>query len=218
MGQILCCCSRSSTPQPSANESHHLSTSSLTDSESSRSQSMHNMTLHDVSQCERHHPLSFQGQRARDVEPSPPALECFIIPSFGEDPPDNVAVKLKITDKMANNFLEGVGKDFNIIQQLIKEDDTKQLLEVRLMCHFAQKKVKEFKKAIGDAMKCLKLKHTQKGCKYNKYLYLYVIDHTHTITCPFLIMTPSLSIHSESLAVLLQNRIESYDRALPHIQ
>ena len=34
------------------------------------------------------------------------------------------------------------------------------------MCHFAQKKVEEFKKAISEAMKVLKLK-SQKGCKYN---------------------------------------------------
>ena len=104
-----------------------------------------------------------------NIQPSPPALECFIIPSFGEDPPGNVAVKLKMSDKMASKFLKGVGEDLDIIQKLIMEDDNKQLLEVRLMCHFAQKKVEEFKKAIGDAMKNIKLKRTstQKGCKYN---------------------------------------------------
>jgi hypothetical protein len=100
------------------------------------------------------------GDRTRDTKHSPPALECFVIPSFGKDPPRNVA------DKMASDFLEGVGEDFDIIQRLIKEDDTKQLHEVRLMCHFAQKKVREFKKAIEDAMKNIKLKHTHKGCKY----------------------------------------------------
>jgi hypothetical protein len=103
----------------------------------------------------------------RYIQPNPPALECFIIPSFGEGPPGDVAVKRKISDKMATKFLEGVGEDFDIIQELIKEDDTKQLLEVRLMYYFAQKKVEDFKKEIGDAMKSLKLEPAQKGCKYN---------------------------------------------------
>ena len=98
-----------------------------------------------------------------------PKLECFIIPSFGEDLPGNVAVKLKMSDKMASEFLKGIEKDFDIIQQLIEDDDNKQLRVVQFMCHFSQKKVEEFKKAIGDAMKNIKLKRTptQKGCKYN---------------------------------------------------
>ena len=165
MGQGLCCCPHSSTPQLGDNELH-LSIRTLTDSEPSRS---HSMTSFDRVQRDRIRTSSFRvDDRARDVKPSTP-LECFIVPSFGEDPPDNVAVKLTMSDKMASKFLKGVEKDFDIIQKLIMEDDTKQLLEVRLMCHFAQKKVEEFKKAIGDAMKNLKLKHTQKGCKYNKY-------------------------------------------------
>ena len=175
MGQVPCCSSRSSTPQLSDSD---LSTFSWTDSEPSRSQSMHNMTSCDHSQHERYNTYRVD-KRVQDVKLSPPALKCFIIPSFGEDPPDNVAVKLKMSDKMASDFLKGVGEDFDIIQQLIKEDDNKQLYEVRLMCHFAQKKVKEFKKAIGDAMKSLKLKHTQKGCKYNK-IYIHVRNRSYT--------------------------------------
>ena len=173
-----CCCEQTvSLGEPSysfINRSEILlacSSQSLTDSEPSRS---HSMTSYDHSQRERSRTGSFREvDRARDIKPSPP-LECFIIPSFGEDPPDNVAVKLKITDKMASDFLEGVGEDFDIIQKLIMEDDNKQLREVRLMCHFAQKTVKEFKKAIEDAMKNLKLKHTQKGCKYNHRFIDYV--------------------------------------------
>ena len=90
-----------------------------------------------------------------------PELQCFIIPSFGKDPPDNVAVK-----KMAGDFLKGVGDDFDIIQHLIKSDGHKYIYQVDFMCHFAQKKVAVFKKAIGDAMKDLRLQRTQKGCKY----------------------------------------------------
>ena len=165
-----CCCEQTVSLEEqscsSINRSEILltcSSQSLTDSEPSRSHSM--TSYYDHSQREHNHTNSFRvDDRARDIKPSPP-LECFVIPSFGEDPPDNVAVKLTISDKMANKFLKGIEKDFDIIQQLIMEDDNKQLREVRLMCHFAQKTVKEFKKAIGDAMKNLKLKHTQKGCK-----------------------------------------------------
>lgn len=96
-----------------------------------------------------------------------PELDCIIIPSFGEDPPGNVAIKLKMSGKMSSKFLEGVGEDLDIIQQLIIEDNTKHLREVRLMCHFAQKKVREFKKKIRETMKDLKQKRAQKGCKYS---------------------------------------------------
>ena len=87
-----------------------------------------------------------------------PQLDCFIIPSFGKDTPDNVAVK-----KMAGDFLRGVGKDYDLIKQLIKQDECKHLYEVEFMCHFAQKEVVVFKKTIKDAMADLKMK--RKGCK-----------------------------------------------------
>ena len=86
-------------------------------------------------------------------------LECFIIPSFGKDPPDNVAVK-----KMAGDFLRGVEDDFEIIQQLIKDDSQKRLFEVKFMCHFAQENVAKFKRRIKSALQELKME--QKGCKY----------------------------------------------------
>lgn len=65
--------------------------------------------------------------------------------------------------KMAGNFLRGVGDDFGIIKQLIREDICKQLYEVEFMCHFAQKDVATLKKTITDAMADLKMK--RKGCK-----------------------------------------------------
>ena len=104
MGQVLRCCFRSSTPQPSVNELHHLSNSTLADSVPSRSHSMTSHTYdHTCSQGECTRTNSFQDVRAQDIKPSPP-LECFIIPSFGEDPPEDVAVKLKLSDKMASKF------------------------------------------------------------------------------------------------------------------
>ena len=160
-----CCCEQPSHPSNEIRlESVAGSLQSLTDSEHSLS---HSLTSYDHSQRKRIRTSSFRGDdRARDVKPSP-LLECFVIPSFGEDPPKDVAVKLKVheSDKMASEFLKGVGEDFDIIQQLIKEDDNKQLYEVSFMCHFAQKKVEVFKKAISEAMKDLKLK-PQKGCKH----------------------------------------------------
>ena len=137
---------------------------SSTESESSRCYSMNSSIGYDRSRNERNFTKSCGvDDGARDVKQSP-ELECFIIPSFGQDPPGNVAIK----PKMSDDFLEGVGEDFDIIQQLITEDGRKQLREVRLMCHFSQKKVEEFKKKIGDAMKSLKLKHEKrKGCKFN---------------------------------------------------
>ena len=173
--KLCCCCCCEQTLSldeqalyPSINPSEQLlsistitSFESSTESESSRCLSMNSFVGYDRSQYEHNFTISFrEDEGAQGIKQSPP-LECFIVPSFGQDPPDNVAVK-----KMAGDFLKGVGQDFDIIQQLIKEDGDKQLLEVRFMCHFAQKKVEEFKKAIGDAMKSLKLKRTQKGCKY----------------------------------------------------
>ena len=92
-----------------------------------------------------------------------PQLECVIIPSFGKNPPDNVAVK-----KMTGDFLRGVEDDFEIIQQLIKDDSQKRLFEVKFMCHFAQENVAKFKRRIKSAMQELKMEHTgKKGCEYN---------------------------------------------------
>lgn len=65
-----------------------------------------------------------------------PKLECFIIPSFGKEPPTNVAVK-----KASSDFLKGVGDDLKIIQGLIGKDYQKELGNVTLMCHFVQEKV-----------------------------------------------------------------------------
>lgn len=98
-------------------------------------------------------------------------LHCFIVPSFGKDPPDNVAVK-----KMAGDFLRGVGDDFEIIKQLIKNDSCKHLYDVEIMSYFAQKKPSDFTKIIEDAMIDLKMKH--KGCKF-KWLFVAILGCTH---------------------------------------
>ena len=87
-------------------------------------------------------------------------LECFIIPSFGKDPPENVAVK-----KMAGDFLRGVGDDFKSIQNLVEKDNQKELVNVQLMCHFEQVKLADFIVNIEERMKDLKIKSTAKGCK-----------------------------------------------------
>ena len=178
-----CCCTCKKTVSvelhPSINPLLSL-TESLTDDKSSFSSSVPLSTSRQhecISPSRSRDDLSVM-DRTRDTKlHSPPALECFIIPSFGEDPPSDVAVKLKLSGKMASKFLKGVGEDLDIIQQLIKEDENKQLYEVRFMCHFAQKKVEEFEKAISEAMKDLKVK-TRKGCKYNACtlicMYLYM--------------------------------------------
>lgn len=92
-----------------------------------------------------------------------PKLECFIIPSFGKEPPTNVAVK-----KASSDFLKGVGDDLKIIQGLIGKDKEKELGNVQIMCHFEQVKLASFLRIIEDRMKDLKLKSAdngQKGCK-----------------------------------------------------
>lgn len=179
----VCCCYKQtlsfeeSSHSPSEQLLAVTSFESLTKKESSLCRSMNLSITYDPSLCERNLTGSLRvDDGAQDIKQSP-LLECFIIPSFGEDPPDNVAAKLKMSDKMASNFLKGVEKDFDIIQRLINKDGSKQLRKVKLMCHFAKKKVEEFIEEIGDAMKDLKLK-PQKGCKYNTctictYMYMY---------------------------------------------
>ena len=107
-----------------------------------------------------------------------PQLQCFIIPSFGKDPPENVAVK-----KMAGDFLRGVRDDFKVIQELIQNDGHKYIYQVDFMCHFAQQKVKEFKEAIEDAMKNLRLRRTEEGRKHD---ILYTPITGSIILCTYL--------------------------------
>ena len=95
-----------------------------------------------------------------------PELDCFIVPSYGSDPPSSVAVKKKVE----SNFLKGVGDDSHIIQELINEDSKTTLCYVQLMCHFQQMKVKAFMSKIEDKMKRLKMQHPKKGRKY-KHVY-----------------------------------------------
>lgn len=92
---------------------------------------------------------------------SKPNLECFIVPSYGSDPPSSVAIKKEVE----SDFLKGVGNDSKIIQGLIKEDTCKDLAQVEIICHFEQKKVAEFKNKIEDEMKRLKLRPGKKGRK-----------------------------------------------------
>ena len=174
-----CCCEQARSPEeetalyPSINPSEQflsistiVSFESSTESESSRCFSMCPSVGYDRSQYEHSFSSLREDDGARDIKQSPP-LECFIIPSFGKHPPGNVAVK-----KMAGDFLVGVRDDYKVIQDLIEKDDHKQLYKVDFMCHFAQKKVEVFKTAIGDAMKSLKLKRSQKG---RKYMHIHVV-------------------------------------------
>ena len=165
-----CTCKKTVSVDPSINSSGpllSLSSESVTDDELSHSGTVYDSRQHEyISLSRSRDDLSIMDRTQDTKLHSPPELDCFIIPSFGEDPPSDVAVKLKLSGKMASKFLKGVEEDFDIIQQLIQEDDKKQLRGVRLMCHFAQKKVKEFKEEIRKAMEDLKLK-TQKGCKCN---------------------------------------------------
>ena len=89
-----------------------------------------------------------------------PKLECFIIPSFGREPPTNVARK-----KASSDFLKGVGDDMKVIQGFIEKDYQKDLVNVTIMCHFEQVKLASFTRIIEDRMKDLKLKSADKGCK-----------------------------------------------------
>ena len=138
---------------------------SMNDSSSDvRPSSLTTCSLSSSSSVGGHHQYQFESRFSKSCKISDngvtvtPQLDCFIIPSFGKDTPDNVAVK-----KMAGDFLKGVGDDFEIIKQLVKNDSCKHLYEVEFMCHFAQKKTADFTKTIEDAMKDLKMK--RKGCK-----------------------------------------------------
>ena len=98
-----------------------------------------------------------------------PQLQCIVVPSYGKSPPSNVAEKIKIK---GDKFLRGVGDDLTIIQTLIAQDPGKELVQVRIMCHFEQVTVARFLKMIEDKMKDLKLRHrgsSQKGCKCTSY-------------------------------------------------
>ena len=100
-----------------------------------------------------------------------PKLECFIIPSFGKEPPTNVAVK-----KTSNDFLKGVGDDLTIIQGWIRNDKQKNLGNVELLCHFKQQKLANFTRIIGDRMKDLRLNGANNGEKGCKYTYAYKLS------------------------------------------
>ena len=169
MGKLLCCCcSRSSTTQP-RNEYHFQQRRSQRESRLTQSLSAlsHNRTSQGYRRFERS-----QRSSQRDYDKycvvneettCIPKLDCFVIPSFGKDPPANVAPK-----KASNSFLEGVADDLTIIQQLIRKDDQKELGNVELMCHFKQVKLANFTKIIEDRMTDLKLNSAdngQKGCK-----------------------------------------------------
>ena len=82
-----------------------------------------------------------------DNDGTTPRLDCILIPSFGSCPPSNVAEK-----KATSHFLQGVGDDLKIVQQLIQEDGHKELIEVRLMCHFQQMKLATFTQKIENQM------------------------------------------------------------------
>ena len=109
---------------------------------------------------------TYRQQRSRKVSvEESPQLECIIVPSFGIDPPENVAVK-----KTAGDFLQGVGDDLINIQRLMREDENKELVNVQLMCHFERVKVATFLQIIKEIMQRLRLNgNNKKGCKLNQY-------------------------------------------------
>ena len=128
-----------------------------------------------------------RSSRKISVENSP-QLECVIVPSFGIDPPENVAVK-----KSAGDFLQGVGDDLNNIQRLMREDDNKELVNVQLMCHFERVKVATFLHRIEEIMQHLRLNEdNEKGCKF-----MYTLVHVHVhVQCMYMYSIYSLPLTS----------------------
>ena len=168
---MLCCCSKSSTPQ--GHEVNQLQERKKSRSESRLSATVPAPPSSDSALEGREGFARSQRASQRSNErysivtegvTSNPELECFIIPSFGKEPPTNVAVK-----KASSDFLKGVGDDLKIIQGLIEKDPQKGLVNVTIMCHFEQVKLASFTRIIEDRMKDLKLKSAdkgQKGCEY----------------------------------------------------
>ena len=104
---------------------------------------------------------TYSTKRCEIVNPGPiPDLDCLIITSYGDSPPPGVAEKQKST------FLKGVGKDSDIMQNLIYQDDHKVSAKVMLVCHFKQETVEACKEEIKQKMDNIKLK-SQKGRKYS---------------------------------------------------
>ena len=97
-----------------------------------------------------------------------PDLDCIIITSFGDSPPSDVVKKKK------SSFLAGVGKDSDIIQNLIYDDHHKVTAKVMLSCHFKQETPETCKKAIKQKMESIKLEKQQKGCKWLLACQIYM--------------------------------------------
>ena len=174
MSRFLCCCFQSSTPQPPREENQlqerrssrsgsHLS-QSLPAPASSDSTSEDRRGFERSQQSSRHNNEKYTIVSDKATILSHLELECLIVPSFGKDPPINVAVK----KESSSDFLQGVGDDLKIIQRLIGRDIHKKLGEVQLMCHFEQVKRAQFANTIKERMQDLKLnyRYDQKGCKW----------------------------------------------------
>ena len=166
---MLCCCSNSSTTQ--RREENQLQERKTSRSESRLSATFPAPSSDSALEGRQSFARSQQASQRSNEKYSvvtegatgSPKLECFIIPSFGKEPPTNVAVK-----KASSDFLRGVGDDLKIIQGLIGKDYQKELVNVTIMCHFEQVKLAIFTGIIEDRMKDLKLKSAdngQKGCK-----------------------------------------------------
>ena len=96
-----------------------------------------------------------------------PRLQSLVFTSFGDALPSDAA------KKKSTAFLAGVGNDMKVIQRLIKDDDLKNLVQVKMTCHFEQMNVQECNSVIENLMKdtILKsqdtiLKSQDEGSKY----------------------------------------------------
>ena len=170
MSKFLCCCSRSSgsTLEP-PEERRWLVRGEINNIYDVRR--VHVQRFYTPKECfnppERYRGFEHSERSSRhssdEKAACTPKLECFVIPSFGKDPPTNVAVK-----KASNDFLGGVVNDLTTIQRLIGKDDQKELGNIELLCHFKQEKLANFTRIIEDRMKDLKLNGAdigKKGCK-----------------------------------------------------
>ena len=169
MGNMLCCCSKSSTTQ--RREENQLEERRQSRSESRLSATVPAPSSDGAQEGRKSLTRSQQAsQRSNDRfslvsegATCNPKLECFVIPSFGKEPPTNVAVK-----KASSDFLRGVGDDLKIIQALIRKDYQKELGNVTLMCHFEQVRVANFTRIIEDRMTDLILRSADNGQKGRK--------------------------------------------------
>lgn len=105
-----------------------------------------------------------------------PKLECLIVPSFGSRP------SCEVVEKKKCDFLRGVGKDLEIIQNLIERDLQKDLVRVKLRCPFEQVEVVNCIKMIEEKMKDLKLRDKSNSRNGREYILHVRLDLGYVLT------------------------------------